>query len=705
VLTCAQSEAATYASPLKLTAVDEGDELGEEPNTPATTTRPSPQDMHPARYQSTVKKQPTEQCFGTVVAADFPAIPTTIVAGAMLPPSSPVAKLTAKRQSFAAPDFEFKFRQSTDMSSEAQRMMDEVREQAAKIKGDLAIHREVQERKDDEIDAHYGRKIATPKAKSSRYSGVHKDEFQKMNSIANHSSTFRASVAQPAAPPAMSPAKTTKVPLRPEAAAVVPPAKLPGSTLKRTASSKSLNGKEDDMTSPAKRRRTGVAGLVGRFEHAPQQDSARVVTNSRPGTPSATSSTSGATRIIPGSATTTKPALGRFETVKNQNSTTSTLSTVAPSPAVPKPFSTPAATRIAAPLTSGKKARTSFVQRLANMSPVKSILRRPQPNYSNDPHKLAAGTHISTPKSTTKTVTDNNISSLLPDLQGTPPPRPSNRKEKHVAFPTVKDEQRATQLTPSPAKPTNTIVYPMLNLEQSTPSAVQPSPTRLLVPHMNSAKARASVAGTADFTFRSAQRLDFSPERSKAALLNANTARTSTPTIRHVRASDVTPYLLNGTASASAKKLADLPTVPHGLSNKKRKRTRSSLEKDKLVFGNAGDVAVNPTSSNGGSDKENTEVVGAAAVQEGSPTKRMKMSIPRPASAGGPVAGGASGSVGASAARARLLAASGRGGAASGRGGAASKIPKRNGAGAAAKGRSVLSLSRLQALSKPKERT
>jgi len=214
---------------------------------------------------------------------------------------------------------------------------------------------------------------------------------------------------------------------------------------------------------------------------------------------------------------------------------------------------------------------------------------------------------------------------------------------------------------------------------------------------MNSAKARASVAGTADFTFRSAQRLDFSPERSKAALLNANAARTSTPTIRHVRASDVAPYLLNGTASASAKKLADLPTVPHGLSNKKRKRTRSSLEKDKLVFGSTGDDAVNPTSSNGGSDKENTEAVEAAVVQEGSPTKRMKMSIPRPASAGGPVAGGASSSVGASAARARLLAASGRGG-------AASKIPKRNGAGGAAKGRSVLSLSRLQALSKPKER-
>ena len=135
-------ETATYASPLKLTAVDEGDELGQEPSmptarTPNSNTRPSPQDMHPARYHSSVKKQPTEERFGMVSAADFPVVPATINAGAMLPPSSPVAKLTAKRQSFAAPDFEFKFRQSTDMSSEAQRMMDEVREQAAKIKGCL----------------------------------------------------------------------------------------------------------------------------------------------------------------------------------------------------------------------------------------------------------------------------------------------------------------------------------------------------------------------------------------------------------------------------------------------------------------------------------------------------------------------------------------------------------------------------------------
>ena len=521
-----------------------------------------------------------------------------------------------------------------------------------------------------------------------------------MSSIANHSSTFRASAAQPAAAAAatMSPTKTTKVPTKPEAPAAVSLAKLPGSSLKRTASSKSLNGKEDDMMSPAKRRRTGVAGLVGRFEHVAQPDSAKTLPSSRPGTPSAASSVSAAARTIPGIATTAKPALGRFETVKSQNSTISATDLPTRSPAVPKPFSTPVATRIAAPLTSGKKARTSFVQRFTSMKPVRSILRRPQQNYSDDPLKLAAGTHISTPKSMTKTVTDNNISSILPDLQSSPPPRPSNRKEKHVAFPGVKSEERAGPFSPSPAKAINNIVYPTLDLDSSTPSAIQPSPTRLLAPSMNSAKARASVAGTADFTFRSAQRLDFSPERSKAHLLNA--ARTSTPTIRHVRSSDVTPYPLNGTASASAKKLADLPNVPHGLSNKKRKRTRSSLEKDKLVFGTKGDDAANPTSSNGGSDKENTEVAEAAAVQEGSPTKRMKMSIPRPASAAAPVVAGASGNFGAAAARARLLAASGRGG-------ATSKIPKRNGpggAGGAAKGRSVLSLSRLQALSKPKER-
>jgi hypothetical protein len=290
---------------------------------------------------------------------------------------------------------------------------------------------------------------------------------------------------------------------------------------------------------------------------------------------------------------------------------------------------------------------------------------------------------VSTPKSSNKTITDKNIDTLLPDIGGGTPASIGHRKEKHVNFSPHKEERSRppTPTTPSPTKVINTVVYPTLNLPSAANTPKPPASATPTHIGLGSARSRASIANPGDFTFRSAQTINFSPARKVAA----TPARTSTPTIRKVRASDAS-YLLTATTSAAAK-LDELPNLPHGLSNKKRKRDSADnheREKDELVFG---------TATGQSSDKENTADTRDDRREE-SPSKRVKMSIPRPTGLAMPTI--STGGAAARAAKAKEIAAKGAG---------ASKIPKRGGPGAMqGKGKSVLSMARLAALSRPKGR-
>ncbi|KAK1640479.1 hypothetical protein BDP81DRAFT_311282 [Colletotrichum phormii] len=87
--------------------------------------------------------------------------------------------------------FTFRVAQPTGdngLSSDAQQMMNELREEAARIKAELLAKREL-EREDEEIN---GRRIAKARGKSGRFSAVHMAEFKKMDSIEGHPSAFRA---------------------------------------------------------------------------------------------------------------------------------------------------------------------------------------------------------------------------------------------------------------------------------------------------------------------------------------------------------------------------------------------------------------------------------------------------------------------------------------------------------------------------------
>lgn len=87
-----------------------------------------------------------------------------------------------KIKGMSNPSFDFQ------LSANAQAMMDDIREQAAQIKAELRAQREADGGSGDYSD----RKFAQPKGKTGRFSAAHMAEFKKMDSIEGHASAWRA---------------------------------------------------------------------------------------------------------------------------------------------------------------------------------------------------------------------------------------------------------------------------------------------------------------------------------------------------------------------------------------------------------------------------------------------------------------------------------------------------------------------------------
>ena len=86
--------------------------------------------------------------------------------------------------------FNFRFARdgTNELSADAQRMMENLREKASKFKEQLTMEREAEKI----VEEDNNRKIAKAKGKAGRYSAAHMAEFKKMDSIADHPSRFRA---------------------------------------------------------------------------------------------------------------------------------------------------------------------------------------------------------------------------------------------------------------------------------------------------------------------------------------------------------------------------------------------------------------------------------------------------------------------------------------------------------------------------------
>ncbi|KAK4650050.1 hypothetical protein QC762_702820 [Podospora pseudocomata] len=156
------------------------------PATPAgkvSRIKPPATEMHPAKYHPTMAPPSSGLRLGFTDIVKPTSSRSDALPGAIQ--STPTK--------IAVPSSSFTFRQSGHLDKklgpEAQRMMDQIRDQAAKIKVELVAQREAEKAEEEQIN---NRKIATAKGKAGRFSSAHMNEFKKMDSIANHPSAFRA---------------------------------------------------------------------------------------------------------------------------------------------------------------------------------------------------------------------------------------------------------------------------------------------------------------------------------------------------------------------------------------------------------------------------------------------------------------------------------------------------------------------------------
>lgn len=163
--------------------------------TPKTLPRPAYTDMNPKTAHQTTKSPPD-----TGFRLGFTDISTKDRRSIASVQNSPTKPQPCQRlpQNLSSPSFEFKFATESTLSDEAQKLMENVRDEAARIKAQMLAERAEQDRKDDDAEQLFsgmsaaGRKIAKPTGKAGRFSDIHMAEFKKMDSIANHASSFRA---------------------------------------------------------------------------------------------------------------------------------------------------------------------------------------------------------------------------------------------------------------------------------------------------------------------------------------------------------------------------------------------------------------------------------------------------------------------------------------------------------------------------------
>lgn len=163
--------------------------------TPRTLPRVAHKDMNPKDGHQTTANPPHSGFrlgFADISAKDRRSLASI--------QNSPTVSRPHQSQSppLMSRSFEFKFVTESKLSDEAQKLMENVRDEAARIKAQMLAEKNEQDGKDDQAaqlggsTGATGRRIAQAKGKAGRFSDIHMAEFKKMDSIANHVSSFRA---------------------------------------------------------------------------------------------------------------------------------------------------------------------------------------------------------------------------------------------------------------------------------------------------------------------------------------------------------------------------------------------------------------------------------------------------------------------------------------------------------------------------------
>ena len=182
---------------------------------------------------------------------------------------------------------------------------------------------------------------------------------------------------------------------------------------------------------------------------------------------------------------------------------------------------------------------------LLRQSPVKSILRTPQRLYSDDPFKVANGTHLSTPP--------NAISDA--EKAGPPPPPKTCPVIKHVDF--SASTKALDQAEDTPDTPTKASSPPSKAGEQSSITYPTLPATSDDADRPKKAYRRMTMAGAPnDFTFRAgAQAITFAPSPRRT------TSQEIAPSIRSVEHSPELPKVTGIKRKADNEDLRKEPTT------------------------------------------------------------------------------------------------------------------------------------------------
>ena len=606
-------------------------------HTPTTAGRlyPGLEEMHPSKVHQSTTKQPES---GLILGFGSPRELLQGGRSLAVAQGTPTKANQPMTGAPTSPGFEFKFtRPESELSSEAQKMMEGIREEAARIKAQLAAERNEEQTQNGEITEQLagvgGRRIARPKGKAGRYSDLHMEEFKKMDSITGHASAFRAQ------PGRFQPVATSLKRSKSQA-------KLddPETGLTRTKSTKALRSeREDDGANlvPAKRAKNHAQDDTTRLRPLSRDGESGAETN--PSTPTIPRSKSGLPTTI---TTPTKASLARSASVKHIK--TSMIPSLTRSPSVQS---------LASP-SSKTENSNKYLSSISRLGSMKSILRRPQPLFSDDPIKQVAGTHIATPKG------KSDLNKVLPSLPTTPTEglqrTPTLKRVNFTPNTLAKCELAAA----SPSRSKIPALQAHQKMEPGTPNVTYPCLPKVVAPSPSPIKVHDS--GPGDFTFRSDNTLNFGAGPTIRQVLPTDTVTFEAsskplPAVphgmpnkkRHRDDSDDEVALKpvnNNTLCSSIPSLASMPTVPHGMANKKRKHDDSD---DEDVENREESTGPKAKKAKGGAQWEPS----AQGVKNVETRKKAKT---------------------------------------------ASRIPRAG--GAKGKGRNILSMSRLNMLARPKER-
>ncbi|KAF2752756.1 hypothetical protein EJ05DRAFT_515418 [Pseudovirgaria hyperparasitica] len=474
-----------------------------------TPIKPSEKEMHPQLHHQTTTKPLEEARWLGFLSKGAHTEPSKGVNKLIYTQATPTKiPTTAQKSVLSTPEFKFRVtRPSFELSPEARQLMEETREEAAMIKAQMMAAKHAGASIAD-INGVGGRKYAQAKGKAGRFSDVHMEQFKRMDSIANHPSSFRAD------PNRFKQAEVRKSLKRSPSKAQLddedaPPAVRPSPSMSRLPAHASSGARPRSTVKLVSETVEDIPAVIfsnKRNKHSAEQD----VSSMRPADKSATPKTMipklpASISRLPSVCTPTRSSLARAQSVRVAKTPQSNIPSLLRTPSTRTPLR-----RNISPSRAKSTIREGVQQisdSLRQKGGVRGILRSPQRHFSNDPLKIAAGTHVATPD---RVKYGSNIDKSLPAVPFTAPVSKTRRVEFTAS--TVARAERDAPKTPTPVAntddveppieyPSLEIDYPSLTASTSSPS---PAPSR-----RRKTLNELSIPGS--FTFRSERQVSFGP--------------------------------------------------------------------------------------------------------------------------------------------------------------------------------------------------